>query len=75
MFFDEGKSKFLLGPKNSLMKVDDEESSLKRCEQWLGDYQESTSFVFKVGRGFEDRMVFEGVRSSFGWLPRLEEQE
>ena len=50
----------LLDPKIYLAKSDDEESSLKECEWWLGDFQENVSFVFKAGRGFEGRMIFEG---------------
>ena len=84
MVFDEGKFRVLLEPKISLARLDDEESSLKRCEWWLGHWQEMLSFFFNVSRGFEgrmifegfeDRMIFEGGKSSFGWFPNLEEQE
>ena len=70
MIFDEGKSRVLLDPKISLVKLDDEESSLKRCEWLLGDSQENLSLVFKVGRGLEGRMIFEVRR----WFLNLEEQ-
>ena len=46
------------------MKLDDEESSLKRCGSWLGDAQENFSLIFEAGGDFEDRMIFEGFKDS-----------
>ena len=37
MIFDEGKSRVLLDTKISLVRLDDEGSSLKRCERWTGN--------------------------------------
>ena len=34
MIIDEGKSMVLLGPKTSLVRLDDGESSLEWCERW-----------------------------------------
>ena len=60
MIFDEGKYMFLLDPKISLVKPDDEESSSKWCERWLCDGRGNISLVFEEGRGFEGRIIFEG---------------
>ena len=59
MILDGGKYRVLLDPKISLMKLDDEESSVKWREWWLGDGQENVSLAFDVGGGFEDRIIFE----------------
>ena len=44
---------------DSLVKLCDKESSVKSCEWCLGDGQENVSWLFEVGRGFEDRIIFE----------------
>ena len=59
MILDEGKSRVLLDPNVSFVKLDDEESSLKWFESWLGDVQENIFLVFKEGTDLEDRMIFE----------------
>ena len=43
MILDEGKSRVLLDPKIYLVKLDDDESSLKWCEWWLGYGKENVS--------------------------------
>ena len=57
MILDEGKSRVLLNPKISSLKLDDEEPSLKWCEWWLDDKQENVFLVFEEGRCLEDRIV------------------
>ena len=49
------------------MKLDDEESSLKWCEWWLGDMQENVSLTFEVDRDFEDMMIFEAFLLKISW--------
>ena len=36
------------------MKSDDEESSFKWCEWWLGNWRERVFLVFEIGGGLED---------------------
>ena len=57
MILDEGKSRVLLNPKISSLKLDDGESSLKWCEWWFDEGKEKVSLVFEEGRGWEDRMI------------------
>ena len=57
MILDEGKSRVLLNPKISSLKLDDGESSLKWCEWWLGDGKENFFLAFEEGGGLEDRMI------------------
>ena len=57
----------MLDPNISLVKLDDEESSLKWCEWWLGYGQENVSLVFEIGGGFKDRMLFKVFLLSISW--------
>ena len=61
MILDEDEHKVLLDPKISLVKLDDEESSLKWGKWWWSDGQEKMMIflVFKAGGGLEDRMSSE----------------
>ena len=58
-FLDERKSRVLLNPNISLVKLHDEESSLGQVEWCWSDGQENFSLVFKLGGGLEGRMIFE----------------
>ena len=40
---------------------------MKLFEWWLGDGQENVSFVFEMGRGFEDRIIFEVFLLEISW--------
>ena len=57
IILDEGKSRALLNPKISSLKLDDEESSLKLCERWLDDDQEIFFLAFEEGRVLERMMA------------------
>ena len=53
--------------KISLVKSYDEESYLKQGELLRSDGQENVSLAFKVGRGLEDRMIFEVLLLMISW--------
>ena len=57
MILDEGKSRVLLNPKISSLKLDDNESSLKWCEWWLDEGQEKVFLVFEEGRSWKDSNI------------------
>ena len=61
MILDKGESGVLLDPKIYLLKLDDEESSLKWGELWWSDYQENilVFLVFESVRELEDRISSE----------------
>ena len=61
MILDEGESRDLLDTNVSLVKLDDEVSSLKRSEWRWSDGKENVLIFlfFKAGRGLEDRMISE----------------
>ena len=56
MILDESKSRILLNPKISSLKLDDRESSLKWCEWWLDD-EKNIFLAFEEGRGLEERII------------------
>ena len=67
MILDEDKSRVLLNPKISSLKLDDEESSLKRREWMLDDGQENFYLDFEEGRDLEDRMISKFFLLMISW--------
>ena len=69
MILDEGASRVLLCPKIYLVKLDDEESSLKWSKWWWIDGQENILIflVFKAGGGLEDMMSSEDFLIMISW--------